>query len=67
VLNFYKQRGYLSTITLMDGLDSLSIIADQKIVMNARHFSLECGFSTEDVNVPVSIPATITAHHTPTN
>lgn len=65
VLNDYKQRGFLAQVPLMDGITSVSIITDQTTVLKARHISLECGFTTEERTMPVSIPATITAHHTP--
>jgi hypothetical protein len=35
--------------------------------MNAKHLSLECGFAGEEGTLPVSIPATITAHHAPSS
>jgi type II secretory pathway pseudopilin PulG len=65
VLKYYQTKNEIVTMSLVDGVSSLSINADQNNPKNVQHLSVEFGFTTDGAPMVVSVPTTIIAHQTP--
>ena len=65
VLTQYQTDGWVTTVRLVDGLDSASVRTDAVAPMDSRHVTFELGFGTDDATAPTRVSATIRLHQPP--
>ena len=68
VLSSYTSAGYVSNITLVDGVSSLTITTDQPIAVDSTSITLDIGFHLEatDETLNRALTITILRHQPPT-
>ncbi len=65
VLSSYQGNGWISTLRLVDGLDSLTVTTDSANILDSRTVDYALAFQTSQTPVPVRVSATIRAHEKP--
>lgn len=65
VLWSYQINGWISTLRLVDGLDSVAVTTDSTDILESRRVDYALGFQTTRAPVPVRLSATIRAHERP--
>ena len=65
VLTQYQTSGWITTVRLVDGLNSAAITTDAAVPMGSRHVTFDLGFGTDDASVPIRVSATTRLHQPP--
>jgi hypothetical protein len=67
VLTYYLTQGWISSLTIIDGLANLSVTLDQPVVTDARHAWFAMEFTTTQGTMTICASATLRLHRTPTS
>lgn len=67
VLAYYQGKGWVSSRTIVDGLDSAAVAIDGASAMSSRHVNYELSYITEQGVIAVNVAGTIRQHVVPSN
>ncbi len=67
VLDLYDSNGWVSSLTLVDGLERLRVRLDAAGPLDSRHVDYELDFTTSDGSLPTHVSATVGLHRPPVN
>ncbi|MDY7109172.1 MAG: prepilin-type N-terminal cleavage/methylation domain-containing protein [Planctomycetota bacterium] len=67
VLSSYQSKGWIASMPLVDGLDSVGIATDAVDPLDSRHVNFRLGFATTEGAMDVCIASTIRLHETPSS
>jgi len=67
VLSTYQSKGWVASMPLIDGLDSVTISTDEVDPMDSRHVSFRLGFATSEGTMDVCVAATTRLHQAPSS
>jgi prepilin-type N-terminal cleavage/methylation domain-containing protein len=67
VLSTYQSKGWVASMPLIDGLDSVTISTDEVDPMDSRHVSFRLGFATTEGTMDVCVAATTRLHQAPSS
>ena len=65
VLNSYNSNGWVSSLTLVDGLERLTVRLDAAEPLDSRHVDYELDFTTSGGSLPTHVSATVRLHRPP--
>ncbi len=65
VLDSYNSNGWVSSLTLVDGLERLTVHIDADQPLDARHVEYQLDFSTSSGSVATHVSATVSTHRPP--
>jgi hypothetical protein len=67
VMASYEAKDLISKLTLLDGLEAVSVTTDESTPLESRQVTYVLGFETEGEVLPQTVSATIFRHQPPTS